>query len=168
MWKAAAASELPVLFGINLMDRDRASFSRTLEALQKKFGREVTPVQIPIGEEADFKGVVDLISGKAFTWESDESGTPTEIDIPGDLADEVASAREALMEMVAEQDEELMDAYLEAGELDTETFVGGLKKAIASRSLFPVFAAVRRQEHRCPAAHGCPRRSRSVARLADR
>ncbi len=129
-----------MLFGINLMDRDRASFPRTLEALQKKCGREVTPVQVPIGEEADFKGVVDLISGKAFTWESDESGTPTEIDIPGDLADEVASAREALMEMVAEQDEDLMDAYLEAGELDIETFIGGLKKAVASRSLFPVFA----------------------------
>jgi len=140
LWKAAAASELPTLLGVNLMDRDRASFSRTLAALQKKFGREVTPVQIPIGEEAGFKGVVDLISGKAYTWESTESGTPTEIDIPGDLADEVSSAREALMEMVAEQDEELMDSYLEAGELDLETFVGGLKKAIASRSLFPVLA----------------------------
>ena len=140
LWKAAAASELPTFLGVNLMDRDRASFSRTLAALQKKFGREVTPVQIPIGEEAGFKGVVDLISGKAVTWESTESGTPTEIDIPADLADEVTSAREALMEMVAEQDEALMEAYLEAGELDLETFVGGLKKAIASRSLFPVFA----------------------------
>ena len=140
LWKAAAASELPVFFGINLMDRDRASFSRTLAALQKKWGREVTPVQVPIGEEASFKGLVDLITGRAYTWESDESGTPTEIDVPGDLADEVSSAREALMEMVAEQDEELMDAYLEAGELDLETFIGGLKKAVASRSLFPVFA----------------------------
>ena len=87
LWKAAAANELPVLFGVNLMDRDRASFQRTVDALQKKFGREVTPVQLPIGEESGFKGVVDLISGKAFTWESDESGTPTEIEIPGDLAD---------------------------------------------------------------------------------
>jgi elongation factor G len=140
MWKAAAANELPVLFGINLMDRDRASFSRSLGALQKKYGRSVTPVQVPIGKEAGFKGVVDLISGKAFTWKSNESGTPTEVDIPGDLVDEVASAREALMEMVAEQDEDLMDAYLEAGELDIKTFIGGLKKAVASRSLFPVFA----------------------------
>ena len=140
LWKAAAADNLPVLFGVNLMDRDRASFSRTLEALQNKYGREVTPVQMPIGEESSFRGVVDLISGKAFSWEGDESGTPTEIEIPGDLADDVSSAREALMEMVAEQDEELMEAYLEAGELDTETFVGGLKKAIASRSLYPVFA----------------------------
>jgi elongation factor G len=137
MWKGAEANGLPVLFGINLMDRDRASFERTLEALQNKYGREVTPVQMPIGEEAGFKGVIDLISGKAYTWEADESGQATEIDIPGEMADEVSGAREALMEMVAEQDEELMEAYLEAGELDTETFISGLKKAVASRSLFP-------------------------------
>jgi len=140
MWKAAEANGLPVLFGINLMDRDRASFGRTIDALQKKYGREVTPVQVPIGEEASFSGVVDLISGKAYSWEHDESGTPSEIDVPADLADEVASAREALMEMVAEQDEELMEAYLEAGELDTETFIGGLKNAVSSRSLYPAFA----------------------------
>jgi len=140
MWKAAVGFDLPVIFGINMMDRDRASFSRTVEALQKKYGREVTPIQVPIGKESDFKGVVDLISGKAYTWEHDESGKATEVDVPDDLADEVSSAREALMEMVAEQDEELMDAYLEAGELDTETFIGGLKKAVSERSLFPVFA----------------------------
>jgi elongation factor G len=140
MWKAAEAYGLPVLFAVNLMDRDRASFQRTVDQLHKKYGREVTPVQLPIGEESGFEGVVDLISGKAFTWPHDESGKATEVDVPSDLADEVASAREALMEMVAEQDEELMDAYLEAGELDTETFIGGLKKAVATRSVFPLFA----------------------------
>lgn len=140
MWKAAADFDLPVFFGVNLMDRDRASFSRTLEALEKKYGREVTPLQIPIGEEGDFSGVVDLISGKAYTWPHDESGKVTEADVPADMADEVEAAREALTEMVAEQDEELMEAYLEAGELDVETFTKGLKQAISSRSLFPVFA----------------------------
>jgi elongation factor G len=140
MWKAAESFDLPVLFAVNLMDRDRASFQRTVEALQKKWGREVTPVQLPIGEESAFSGVVDLITGKAFTWENDESGKPSEVDVPADLAGDVASAREALMEMVAEQDEELMDAYLEAGDLDAETFVRGLKKAVESRSLYPVFA----------------------------
>ncbi len=140
MWKAAADFELPVLLGVNLMDRDRASFDRTVEALQKKYGREVTPVQVPIGEEGGFEGVVDLISGAAFTWPHDESGAATRTEVPADLADAVASAREALMEMVAEQDEALMEAYLEAGELDTPTFVKGLKKAVASRSLVPVLA----------------------------
>jgi elongation factor G len=140
MWKAAADFDLPVLFAVNLMDRDRASYSRVVEALQKKYGREVTPLQLPIGEEGNFSGVVDLMSGKAFTWEHDESGKVTEAEVPGDMADAVASAREALMEMVAEQDEELMEKYLEEGELDAETFAGGLKKAITARELFPVFA----------------------------
>jgi elongation factor G len=140
VWKAAESFELPVLFGINLMDRDRASFSRSVEALQKKYGREVTPLQVPIGEEGSFSGVVDLVSGKAFSWPDDESGKVSEIDVPSDLADEVASSREALMEMVAEQDEELMEAYLEAGELDADTFAKGLRLAISSRSLYPVFA----------------------------
>ena len=140
MWKAAAGYELPVFFAVNLMDRDRASFERTIGALQKRYGREVTPLQLPIGEESKFAGVVDLVSGKAWTWEHDESGKATETDVPGDMADAAASAREALMEMVAEQDEELMDTYLENGELDAETFAAGLKKAITARELFPVFA----------------------------
>ena len=140
MWKAASSFGLPVLFAVNLMDRDRASFSRVVEALQKKYGREVTPLQLPMGEESGFSGVVDLVSGKAFTWEHDEGGKVTEADVPGDLADDVSSAREALMEMVAEQDEELMEKYLEDGELDAATFASGLKKAIVARELLPVFA----------------------------
>ena len=85
MWKAAADFDLPVLFAVNLMDRDRASFSRTVEALEKKYGREVTPLQLPIGEESNFSGVVDLVSGKAFTWEHDESGKVAEGDVPADM-----------------------------------------------------------------------------------
>jgi elongation factor G len=140
MWKAATNHGLPVLLGINLMDRDRASFERTLDQLHKKFGREVVALQMPIGEESGFEGVVDLLTGTAWTWPHDESGKATETDVPGDLADAVASAREELMEMVAEQDEELMESYLEAGELDAATMVRGLKKAICNRTLFPAFA----------------------------
>jgi elongation factor G len=140
MWKAAADFELPVMFAVNLMDRDRASFDRTLEALHGKYGRAVVPIQIPIGSEHEFSGVVDLISGKAFTWTHDESGKASEGDPPEELADQVASAREGLMEMVAEQDEELMEQYLEEGELSPETLASGLRAAITSRDLFPVMA----------------------------
>ena len=140
MWKAAASFDLPVVFGINSMDRDRASFSRALENLQKKYGREVTALQLPIGQEGAFSGIVDLISGKAYTWPHDESGKTSESDVPGDMVDEVATAREALMEMVAEQNEALMDTYLEQGELDEATLIEGLKKAIIARELFPTFA----------------------------
>ncbi len=139
MWKCAQIYGLPVMIVLNLMDRDRASFERTLDALQKKFGREVVPLQLPIGEEASFTGVVDLPSGSALTWEGDESGTMARADVPGDMADAVSSARESLMEMVAEQDEELMEAYLETGELDADTFRKGLASAIRQRQLVPVF-----------------------------
>jgi elongation factor G len=140
MWNAAAGFGLPVLFAVNLMDRDRASFSRVVEALQKKYGREVTPLQLPIGQESAFTGIVDLVSGKAFTWQHDESGKVAEAEVPADMAEQVSAAREALMEMVAEQDEDLMEKYLEEGELEAETFAKGLKKAITARELFPVFA----------------------------
>jgi elongation factor G len=140
MWKAASDFGLPVMFAVNLMDRDRASFSRVVEALEKKYGREVTPLQLPIGEESAFSGVVDLVSGKALTWPHDESGKLTEGEVPADMAKQVAAAREALMEMVAEQDEDLMEKYLEAGTLEAETFAKGLKRAITARELFPVFA----------------------------
>lgn len=140
MWKAAKKKSLPVLFDINLMDRDRASFSRAVNALQAKYGRGVTPMQIPIGAEGEFSGLVDLLSGKAFTWPDDASGKPSEIDIPAELSDEASSAREALMEMVAEQDEETMEKYLEEGELDAATLASGLKNAVRTRSIFPVFA----------------------------
>jgi len=140
LWKAAAARELPSILAVNLMDRERASFGRTVEALQKKFGREVVPVQLPIGEEASFTGVVDLVTGTATTWEKDESGTHHTVDVPAAMADDVAAAREALMEMVAEQDEALMEAYLEAGELDEASLRSGLTKATRNRTLFPVFA----------------------------
>ncbi len=140
LFKTAAAYQLPVLFGVNLMDRDRASFSRCLEALQKRYGRQVTPLQLPIGEEGSFRGVVDLLSGAAWTWPADESGKASRGEVPAELADEVASAREALVEMVAEQNEELMERYLEEGELDAETLASGLARAIRSRALMPVFA----------------------------
>lgn len=140
LWKAAASFDLPVIFAVNLMDRDRASFTRALESLQKKFGRAVTPLQLPIGEEAAFAGVVDLVSGRAMSWEHDESGNSTEVPIPEAMAGEVAAAREALMDLVAEQDESVMEAYLESGTLDPAAFAAGLKKAINARELFPVLA----------------------------
>jgi|AMFO01.1.fsa_nt_gi translation elongation factor EF-G len=140
MWKRAAEYGLPVMLAVNLMDRDRASFDRTVQALQKKYGRGVVPVQLPIGEESAFTGVVDLVSGKAFTWAGDEGTGFSEGDIPAELAERAGQAREALMEMIAEQDEELMEAYLEAGELDAETFRSGLARAFAERTIFPVFA----------------------------
>jgi len=131
---------LPLIFVVNKLDRERASFDRCLEALQERFGREAVPVQLPIGEEHDFKGVIDLPRMKALTFDA-ESGAVAEDEIPGELAERAGEARSALMEMVAETDDALMESFLEAGELSGEQLLRGLAAAVACRKILPVFCA---------------------------
>ncbi len=139
-FKYASERSLPLLFAINKLDRERASFARCLEAMQERFGREVVPLQLPIGQEHDFSGVVDLIRMKALTFDS-ESGAVSEGEVPADMVDAVGEARSALMEMVAETDDALMESFFEAGELDDEQLGRGLAKAVAQRKIFPVFCS---------------------------
>ena len=141
VWEMLEEFGLPRLIVINKMDRENAGFGRTLESVQQFFGRQVVPVQIPIGEEKNFSGVVDLVSRKAFVFERDESGRLTEQSIPVNLRDEAEKRGKDLIEMIAESDEKLMEKYLEKGELSAEEVRNGLKKAILGRQLFPVFAA---------------------------
>lgn len=138
LWKVCAGMGKPVLFGVNLMDRERASAGRTLQQLQKKFGREVIPIQVPIGEEQKFSGVVDLVHLKAYQFPSDESGQPQEVPIPADLKDEVEGARGQLVEMVAEQDEALLEKFFAEGTLSEVEIAEGLAKATAARKVFPL------------------------------
>ena len=140
VWAMLEEFELPRLIVINKLDRENASFKRTLESVRQFFGREAVPVQIPIGEEKDFAGVVDLIRMKALVFEKDESGKFKEEDIPAALGAEAAKMREELVEMIAENDEKLMETYLEKGALSSEEVQAGLKKAVFSRQIFPVFA----------------------------
>jgi len=140
VWEMLEEDLLPRLFVINKLDRENASFNRTLESIGQFFGREAVPVQIPIGEEKDFSGVIDLIKQKALIFERDESGKFREEDIPAALKTEAAKKREALIEMIAENDEKLMEKYLEKGELSPEEIHSGLKKAVFNRQLYPVFA----------------------------
>jgi len=140
VWEMLEEVQLPRLFVINKLDRENASFSRTLESIVQFFGRQAVPVQIPIGEEKDFSGVVDLIKQRAVTFERDESGKFREEDIPAGLKAEAAKKREALIEMIAENDEKLMEKYLDKGELGPEEVHIGLKKAVFNRQLYPVYA----------------------------
>src|SRR5688500_5250373 len=98
VWVAAEELELPRLVVLNRLDRERASLDRSLESLRSVFGRTVIPIQLPIGEERNFKGVVDLVAMKAYTF---ADGKPSDAAIPGDMTDAVQAAREALIEMVA-------------------------------------------------------------------
>jgi elongation factor G len=141
VWKFTEEYALPRIVIVNKMDRDRASFSRTLDALQKKFGKNVVPVQLPIGEEKDFKGIIDLVSMKAYTYTADGSGKFTTGDIPAELKADADEWREKLIEKVAEGDDTLMERFFEQGGLSQEELLDGLRREVAHHQIYPVFLA---------------------------
>ena len=138
VWAAADELTLPRLVVVNRLDRERASLDRSLKSLHEACNRTVVPIQLPIGEEKAFKGVIDLVSKKAFFYQTDESGTFTTGDVPADMTSVVDAAREALIEMVAEADEKLMEKFFEAGTLTDDELVGGLRTATISGKIFPL------------------------------
>jgi elongation factor G len=129
---------LPLMFVVSKMDRENASFQRTLDAIHESFGRAAVPIQLPIGREQAFEGVVDLLLMKAFKFDRDDSGKFHEEPIPSELADKAAEARSSLVEMIAETDEALMEHFFDAGDLNAEQLLGGLRGAILNRQMFPV------------------------------
>ena len=138
LWGEAAALNLPRIVALTRLERDRASLERSLEALQSQLAREIVPVQIPLGEEKAFTGVVDLVRMKAVTSAADGSGKVTEGEIPAARADRAAKAREQLIEMVAEADESLMEVFFSEGTLTQEQLVSGLRAATMAGKLFPL------------------------------
>ena len=137
-WGFATDYDLPKFLFINKLDRERASFDRTMESIREAFGDSVIPVQIPIGQESSFQGVVDLTTKKAYVYQ-DASGKYTESDVPADLADRVEEYRENLIEKAAEGKDELIEKYLEEGELSEEEIVEGLRAGIIAGTMCPVF-----------------------------
>jgi elongation factor G len=140
-WEEAGALGLPRLVVASRLDRDRASLERTLESVRGVLGRSVVPIQLPIGEEKNFRGVVDLVAMKAYTFATDGSGQMTEGPVPGAMTDAANGAREALIEMVAEADESLMEKFFEAGTLTQEQLVQGLASATRASKVFPLLCA---------------------------
>lgn len=136
-WEAADTYTLPRIAVINRLDRERADFGKAVESIVAKLDRKVTPLMLPIGKEAEFKGVVDLVAGKAFLFDEGK-GTCKPADIPADLAAQVEKYRGTMVEDIAETDETLMDKYLESGELSTEELQQGLRKGVLSGSVIPV------------------------------
>lgn len=140
VWEFANEAGLPRCVVVSKMDRENADFGKVLENVQEVFGRAAVPVQIPVGKEKDFKGVVDLITGKAHLYK-DDTGKCETVDIPANLKDEFNTRREQLVEFVAESDEELMTKFFDSGSLDDADLVAGLKKGILSQAIIPVFCA---------------------------
>ena len=137
VWKFANEYGLPRVVVINRLDRERADFFRTLESLQKRLKGRLCPLQVPVGSEAAFSGVVDLVAMKAYTT---AGGKTTEVEIPGELMDTAKSHREKLVEAVAETDDDLLAKYLEEGSLAEPEVVAALRNAIAAGTLVPVLA----------------------------
>jgi elongation factor G len=138
VWAFANDFNLPRAVIINKLDRERADFQRALASVQDNFGRAAVPIHIPIGSERDFKGIVDLIRMKAYSYTPDGDGKGKESDIPANLADDAQKAHEALIEMVAEGNDSLMEEFFEKGTLPVEHIVDGLKQGVREQRIFPV------------------------------
>ncbi len=141
VWGMMDEFELPRIIIINKLDRENSDFERTVASIHEFFGRQAVPVQIPIGKESDFNGVIDLIRKKAYVFKKDGMGKFEEMDIPDDLKEIADKKIEELTEMIAENDEELMEKYFENGELSSKELIEGFKKSVLKREIFPIFAA---------------------------
>ncbi len=134
-WLHAEKARLPRVIFVNRMDRENANFRQAVDQLQAMFGKKVAPVQLPIGAQDKFAGVVDLIERKAYTG---EKGAPGEI--PAEMADAVDAAREQLIEAVCEADDDVMTKYLEGKELSTDELTSALRKGVAAGATHPLLA----------------------------
>ncbi len=141
MWGCAEEVGLPRVLLVNQMDHPRADGAASIRALQEAFGRQVAPVQLPITEGGSFRGVVDLVTMEAFTYEADGSGRGKRGAIPEALAGEAQSLHEALVELVAEGKDELMEEFFREGTIPTEHLIEALHEAIREDRMFPVLYA---------------------------
>src|SRR5215831_10391243 len=138
VWDYATEYDQPRAFVINRMDRELASFGRALESLEQIFGRGVVAVELPIGAEKSFRGVIDLIAMKALIYAPDGDGKAKIEEIPADMAEQAKTAHEALVELVAEGDDALMQEFFDEGTLPVDDLKKGLREAVAAKRIFPV------------------------------
>jgi elongation factor G len=137
-WKLAEEQRKPVIFVVNRMDRERASFERVTGDLQKKFGRSVVPLQIPVGAEKAFQGTIDLVRMEAHSW---KEGKRIDGPIPAEFQERADAEHKNLVEMVAEGEDHLMEKFFSDGTLTAEDPLPGLQEEIAERKVFPVLCA---------------------------
>jgi elongation factor G len=138
LWQRASDLGLARILFVNMLDRERADFYRSLESLKQAFGQHVVATEIPIGSEHELEGVIDLIDMKAYRYDGDARGNCSEIPIPDHLADRAQEMREKLMDEVAEVSDDLMERYLEGEEISHEETVSALKTGVTEGHLFPV------------------------------
>ncbi|OGI01079.1 MAG: translation elongation factor G [Candidatus Melainabacteria bacterium GWF2_37_15] len=136
--KQAQEMGLSMCVFMNKLERENANYKAVLEKLKNSFAAKPVPIQLPIGQEASFKGVVDLLTQKAYIFESDESGKFKETDIPAEMKDQVTSTREQSIELIVECDDEILEKYLEGQELSQEDINKALKAGIKNKQIVPI------------------------------
>ena len=135
-WQYADERNLPRMVLINKLDRENTSFDTALKSLRDQFGLKVVPLQIPLGEQSSFRGVVDLVSQKGYTFEG--GNKLQEVAIPAEMKESIGSFREQLIESAVESDDDIMEKFLEGEELSDEEILSVIKKGIRSGQLIPV------------------------------
>jgi elongation factor G len=140
VWRQANKYKVPRLAFVNKMDRTGAKFEKVVGQLKSRLGAHPVPMQVPIGAEDNFTGVIDLLRMKAISWDMETQGMKFELnDIPAELADKAAEAHSFMVESAAEATEELMNKYLEGGDLSTEEIIAGLRQRTLANEIIPVF-----------------------------
>ncbi|HTK96197.1 MAG TPA: elongation factor G [Terriglobales bacterium] len=138
VWQYAEEAQVPRVVVVARMDRERADYDRVMESLVSAFGRNVVPIQLPIGKEKNLSGVVDLVRMKAYTYDMAGNGKGKESPIPADLAEQAKGMHERLVELVAEGKDELMEEFFEKGTIPEEDLIPALHDAIREDRIFPV------------------------------
>ncbi|HEX5435045.1 MAG TPA: elongation factor G [Candidatus Angelobacter sp.] len=141
VWQYAEEINLPRVIVVSRMDRERADYEAALESLRSAFGRQIVPVQLPIGKEKDLKGVIDLVTMKAYTYDMGGNGKGKEGPIPANLQAAAQAAHEKLVEIVAEGKDELMEEFFDKGTISEEHLIPALHEAIRDDKIFPVLFA---------------------------
>ncbi len=137
VWGFAEEFKLPCALVVNKLDRERSSFQRVVDNVHEVFGRAAVPVFLPLGEEKNFSGVIDLIRMRSYTYKPGE-GKGKEGEIPAELKAEADAAHEALVEMIAEGNDELMEEFFSSGTLPVEHIISGLQQSVRERKIFPI------------------------------
>ncbi len=138
VWRQAERYSVPRMVFVNKMDRAGADFLKAVESLTRRLGANAVPIQLPIGAEADFHGMIDLVDMKAWVYESADAVEAVEAPIPADMADEVAAYRDNLVEKVSETDEDLLMTYLSDEEITNEVLATALRTATIHLNITPV------------------------------
>ena len=137
-WRYADDYKVPRVCFINKLDRSGASFKKSFDSIIDRLTKNALPIQLPIGSESDFKGIIALLENKAYAFEGDHGEKITEIPIPADMKDEAEKARHDLIEKIAENDDDVMSAYLDGKEIPLEDLRKTLRKAVIANTIVPV------------------------------